>query len=69
MVIGRLLVTGKLLARDPELPRWLRWLFVFGAAPVPFFFDEIALVIATALMLIFHRQRVVDAWQRAIERR
>jgi hypothetical protein len=51
------------LARDPSIPRWVRGLFAFGLLPIPLFFDELALVIATILMFGFHRSAVARAWQ------
>jgi hypothetical protein len=60
--VQHLLRAAKVLARDPGVPRWLRWLFVFGLLPIPLFFDELALVLATGIMLVFHRRRVMQAW-------
>lgn len=54
---------GKVLAKDPTIPRWLRWLLVFGVAPVPLFLDEVALVAAVALLYLFHRATVASAWR------
>jgi hypothetical protein len=45
------------------VPRWIRWLFAFGLLPIPLFFDELALIVATGLMLLFHRTAVVAAWR------
>jgi len=60
--IRHLLRTGKVLANDPTIPKWIRWLFVFGLLPIPLFFDEAALIIATVLLLVSHRQTVLQAW-------
>jgi hypothetical protein len=35
---------------------------MFGLLPIPFFFDEAALVIATGVLFLFHRERVREAW-------
>jgi hypothetical protein len=61
--LRHLLRTAKGLARDPSIPRWIRWLFVFGLMPIPLFFDEAALVVATGILLLFHRRTVADAWK------
>jgi hypothetical protein len=65
--IRHLLRAAKVLARDPGVPRWLRSLFVFGLLPIPLFFDEVALLLATGMMFVYHRHRVARAW--AITRR
>lgn len=62
----RVLRTAHSLARDSRLPKWLRVLFLIGCVQVPFLpFDEIALVAATAVLLISHRPILRDAWTRA----
>lgn len=58
-----LIRTAKALARDPRIPRWLRWLFAFGLMPIPLLFDELALIIATALMATFHHRTVREVWR------
>ena len=37
---------------------------MFGLLPIPLFFDEAALLLATGILLVFHRHTVVDAWAR-----
>lgn len=58
-----LIATATALARDARIPRWLRWLFAFGLMPIPLFFDELALIVATALMAVFHHRTVREVWQ------
>ena len=58
-----LLATATALARDARIPRWLRWLFAFGLMPIPLFFDELALIVATALMAVFHHRTVREVWK------
>jgi hypothetical protein len=55
---------AKALARDPRIPRWLRWMFVFGCLPIPLFFDEVVLVIASGILYVVHRDIVVETWRR-----
>ena len=62
-----LLRTAKALAREPRIPRWIRWLFAFGLLPIPLFFDELALVAATGLMAVFHRRTVREVWRQTAE--
>ncbi|HVX69507.1 MAG TPA: hypothetical protein VHA79_07410 [Mycobacteriales bacterium] len=50
-----LLRTLKALARDPRIPRPIRWLLVMGLLPVPGPFDEAALLVALGLIAIFCR--------------
>jgi hypothetical protein len=63
--VRRVLRTARLLAEDSSIPGWLRWLFVFGLMPIPLFFDELALIVATAAMYVLHRDRVIRAWRAA----
>src|SRR5438067_5905863 len=54
--LARLLRLAKSLARDPRIPRPVRWLIVVGLLPVPGPFDEI--VLAVALAFPAHRVRL-----------
>ena len=60
--VKRVVRTGEYLATTPRLPRWLRWLFVFGLLPVPLFLDEAALVLAVAIMAVFYSAEFRAAW-------
>jgi hypothetical protein len=62
LMVRHLVRAAKVLARDAGVPRWLRWLFVFGLLPIPLFVDELTLVVASAILFVFHRRRVVQAW-------
>jgi hypothetical protein len=56
--VGRvkvLLRTLKGLARDPRIPRPIRWLLVAGLLPIPGPFDEAVLLIALGLIAVFCR--------------
>jgi hypothetical protein len=55
----------KILARDGRIPRPLRGLVAIGLLPVPGPFDEAVLVVAAALLFVFYRGSLRDAWQRA----
>jgi hypothetical protein len=58
--------TGRTLATDRRLPRWLRVLFAVGCIQIPVLpFDEIALVLAVSILLVRHRPILREAWQRS----
>lgn len=61
-MISRSIRAVKLLATDGRIPRPLRWLMLLGVAPVPGPFDEIVLLIAAALLFIFYRRMLREAW-------
>jgi hypothetical protein len=55
----------RLLARDGQLPRWLRGLAAVGLAPLPGPFDEIALLVVAAILWLGYRERLRAAWRDA----
>jgi hypothetical protein len=62
--VRRVLRTAKRLATSNDLPKWLRGLFAFGLLPIPVIpIDEAALVLAVALMALFHRPALKRAWR------
>jgi hypothetical protein len=63
--LGRLLRAVRILARDGRIPKPLRGLALVGAAPIPGPLDEAALLLAGALLWVFHRDRLREAWARA----
>lgn len=65
-MIRRTLRTARSLATDQRVPRWLRWLFLFGLLPIPVIpIDELALVVALGILATFHRDLVTDAWRKS----
>jgi hypothetical protein len=65
-LVTRSIRTGRILATDRGLPLWLRILLVIGCIQIPVLpFDEIALVLAVAIMAVFYRATLRLAWQRA----
>ena len=58
----RLVRAVRLLARDGRIPRPLRGLVAFGLLPLPGPLDELALLLAAALLSLFHRRVLKDAW-------
>ena len=66
--VGRLarpVRAAKLVARDPRVPRWLKWLAAAGALPIPGPFDEAVLLVAATLLFVWHREPLRDAWAAA----
>ncbi len=58
----RLVRAVRLLARDGRIPWPLRGLVGFGLLPLPGPFDELALLLAGALLWVFHRRVIREAW-------
>jgi hypothetical protein len=63
--VVRLARAVKLLLRDDRIPRPLRWGAAVGVLPVPGPFDEAVLFVVGALLWLFYRERLTEAWQRA----
>ena len=55
----------RLLASDSRIPLPLRWLAVIGVLPVPGPLDETVLLLVAALLWVFYRERLTEAWRRA----
>jgi len=64
-MIRRLLRSVRLLARDGRIPRPLRGLAAIGLLPVPGPVDEAVLVVVGAILFLFYRERLREAWKRA----
>jgi hypothetical protein len=60
--VRRTLRAVRLLARDGELPPWLRGLAAVGLAPIPGPFDEAVLLVAAAILWLGYRDRLRAAW-------
>jgi hypothetical protein len=58
----RLLRAVRLLARDGRIPRPLRAIAAFGILPLPGPLDEAALLIAGAVLWLFYRRILREAW-------
>jgi len=55
----------KILATDGRIPRPLRGAAAFGVLPIPGPVDEAALLLVGALLWLFYRERLTEAWQQA----
>lgn len=58
----RLLRAVKLLARDGRIPRPLRGLAAFALLPIPGPVDEVALLVVGAVLWLFYRRLLTEAW-------
>lgn len=65
--VRRVLRAVRIAARDPRIPRPLRWLAGLGLLPVPGPFDEVLLLLVAVPLLLFYRGPLADAWRRAAE--
>ena len=59
----RLVRAARLIARDGRVPRPLKWLAALGLLPVPGPFDEAVLLLVAALLFVFYRRPLAEAWQ------
>lgn len=57
----------RILARDGRIPRPLRWLVALALLPIPGPVDEALLVLVAAILLVFYRPRLREAWRAAGE--
>jgi hypothetical protein len=53
----------KLLARDPRVPKPLRWIAAIGLLPIPGPVDEAVLLIVAPVFIVFYRDPMREAWQ------
>jgi hypothetical protein len=63
--IARTLRSVNIVVRDGRIPRPLRWGGALGVAPVPGPFDEVVLLLVAALLWLFYRDRLREAWAQA----
>ena len=55
----------KIVAQHGEIPRPLRWLAAAGLLPVPGPFDEALLLLVAAILFVFYRPQLRDAWKQS----
>ena len=53
----------RLVLRDGRIPRPLRWGGALGLLPVPGPFDEIVLLVVGAVLWLFYRDLLREAWR------
>jgi hypothetical protein len=56
-----------LLARDPRVPKQLRWVAGIGLVPIPGPIDEAVLVLIAPVFVIFYREPMREAWQKSFQ--
>jgi hypothetical protein len=54
-----------MVIRDERIPRPIRWLGGLALLPVPGPFDEAALLLLVAIVIVFYKREMADAWRRA----
>jgi hypothetical protein len=64
--VRRLIRAVRILALDGRIPRPLRGLAAFGVLPIPGPFDEFVLLIVGALLWLFYRDSLREAWAQAV---
>ena len=47
------------------IPRWIRWLAGFALLPIPGPFDEAVLLVVAAILFLFYRAELRQAWRDA----
>jgi hypothetical protein len=53
----------RLVLRDGRIPRPVRWGGALGLLPVPGPFDEIVLLVVGAVLWLFYRDLLREAWR------
>lgn len=61
----RLIRATRIAAKDPRIPKPLRWFAALGLMPIPGPFDEAVLIIAAVPLALFYRGPLKEAWQQA----
>jgi hypothetical protein len=60
--MGRTVGAVKIVVRDGRIPRPLRWGGALGLAPIPGPFDEAVLLLVGAVLWLFYRDQLAEAW-------
>jgi len=55
----------KIVVRHRGIPRPLRWLAGFALLPIPGPFDEAVLLLVAAILFVFYRRELQQAWREA----
>ncbi len=49
--------------RHGRIPRAIRWLAALGLLPIPGPFDEVVLLLVAAVLFVFYREQLREAWR------
>lgn len=60
--VSRAVRAVTIVLRDGRIPRPLRWGGALGVAPIPGPFDEVVLLIVGAILWLFYRDQLREAW-------
>jgi hypothetical protein len=55
----------RIVLRHGGVPRPIRWLAAFGLAPIPGPVDEVVLLLVAAILFVFYRRELRQAWRDA----
>jgi hypothetical protein len=55
----------RIVLRHGRIPRPIRWLAAFGVAPIPGPVDEAVLLLVAAILFVFYRRELRQAWRDA----
>ena len=55
----------RIFLRHGGVPRPIRWLAAFGLAPIPGPIDEAVLLLVAAILFVFYRRELREAWKQA----
>ena len=55
----------RIVLRHGGVPRPIRWLAAFGLAPIPGPVDEAVLLLVAAILFVFYRRELREAWKQA----
>ena len=55
----------RIVLRHGGIPRPIRWLAAFGLAPIPGPVDEAVILLVTAILFVFYRRELRQAWRDA----
>ena len=57
----------KIVIAHGAIPRPIRWLAAVGLLPIPGPVDEAVLLVVAAILFVFYRDQIRDAWAQAGE--